>query len=85
MAQGERDQLALKVWQDLDALERHLEEVAAQAQAEAEAARQAAARTAQQDEAATSPAQPAADTPTQADGTAAPYEPETLPLFPEER
>ncbi|MCA1243420.1 tetratricopeptide repeat protein [Stappia stellulata] len=87
MAQGERDQLAFKVWQDLDALERHLEEVAAraQAEAEAEAARQAAARTAQQDEAAESPAQPAADAPTQDDGTAAPHEPETLPLFPEER
>ncbi|WP_425088496.1 tetratricopeptide repeat protein [Stappia sp.] len=84
MAQGERGQLAVKVWQDLDALERHLEETAAQAQAER--AGEAAARAVEHDAEADSPANPAAagDTPPPEDGTA-PVEPETLPLFPEDR
>ncbi|WP_169391309.1 tetratricopeptide repeat protein [Stappia stellulata] len=81
MAQGARDQLAVKVWQDIETLGRQLEETAA-----ADAAAAAAAAAADDP----APYHDSADTafpsdrPAQEDGSAT-DEPETLPLFPEER
>jgi tetratricopeptide (TPR) repeat protein len=82
MAQGERDRLAAKVWQDLDALERHLEEAEAGAQAE----RDAEARAAHEAQAvASQPQDPLAGDPDQHREATWSDEPETLPLFPEDR